>query len=400
MAGVEFAERTRGLRPTVVNAILKEVDALKRTGREPKSLMRGEPDFPTPKHIVSAAQESLSLGRTRYPNNRGEPRLRKAVQNSLQVRTGVSYCDSEEILITTGATFGIYAALSSLVNPGDEVLLPEPVYDAYHGVIRLLGGRIRPVSGRLQHGRFVLDLDQMAAISGSGTRVLILNNPWNPTGTVFRRQELERIMAIARDQNLWVISDEIYDSILYGNREHVSPASVSQDARERTIIVNSLSKTYAMTGWRLGYCAGPSAIMETMFLVLQQSSRGPLTYVQDAASAALEGPQETVVAMRQEYERRCSQVCEVLDGIPSVSVVVPEGGFFAMLDVRELAMSSDRIRRKLLQEYEVVVVHGAAYGESAEGTLRVSFASGGDNLQQGLLRLRKGLSALAAGSSI
>jgi aspartate/methionine/tyrosine aminotransferase len=225
--------------------------------------------------------------------------------------------------------------------------------------------------------------------------VLLINTPWNPVGSVLTERELADIATVVDRHNLVLICDEIYEAITYGNHRHISPPAVLESLRPRTIVVNSLSKTYAMTGWRVGYCAGPRELIDAMFLVLQQSSRGPATFVQDAAEAALRGPQECVAEMRAEYARRRARLLVVLADIRDVQVVPPEGGFFAMLDVRKLGRGSDEIRRSLLADAGVVVVHGAAYGPGGEGTLRVSFASGGEKLEQGLQRLRRGLQSLA-----
>jgi aspartate/methionine/tyrosine aminotransferase len=193
-----------------------------------------------------------------------------------------------------------------------------------------------------------------------------------------------------------VISDEIYEVLVYDGRRHVSPAVLSGEARERTLLVNSLSKTYAMTGWRIGYCAGPAKVIEGMFLVLQQFSRGPATFVQDAAACALRSDQQWVLHMAAEYQGRRDLVVERLRGIPGVEPLIPEGGLFVMVDVRRLGLPSDEVRRFLLREGGVVVIHGAAYGAGGEGTLRVSFAAGGDTLENGLERLRQGLIQLAS----
>src|SRR5262249_6214988 len=200
----------------------------------------------------------------------------------------------------------------------------------------------------------------------------------------------------AERHGLFVVSDEIYESLVYDGWRHVSPGSLSPAARERTLVVNSLSKTYAMTGWRVGYCAGPAEVVRAMLLVLQQSSRGPATFVQDAAACALRSDQECVRQMATEYQARRDLVVARLRGIPGVEPLLPEGGLFVMLDVRGLGRPSDEVRRFLLQEAGVVVIHGAAYGPGGEGTLRVSFAAGGSALEEGLGRLRDGLGRLAA----
>jgi aspartate aminotransferase len=388
-----LSPRCAPLRPTAVNSILAEVRAFQARGGSVVSLMRGEPDFPTPAHIADAAVEALKQGRTSYPDNRGEAVLRDAVAAKLMRDNGLAYDPATEILVTTGATFGIYAALTALLAEGDEVLLPDPIYDAYQSPILLAGGRSKAVRGTIRDGRFTLGADALEAAITPASRVLLLNTPWNPTGTVFREAELRAIADLVVRRNLVLISDEIYEAIVYDGHRHVSPPALSRELRDRTVLVNSLSKTYAMTGWRVGYCAAPAPVIQAMFLVLQQSSRGPATFVQDAAAAALTGPQGCVSDMRREYTARRTAVIEALGAVPRVRVLPPEGGFFAMLDVREIGLPSNDIRRRLL-ETGVVVVHGAAYGEGGEGTLRVSFASGGENLARGLDRLREGLSRL------
>mgnify|MGYP005842813687 CR=1 FL=1 len=384
-----FAERVSRLEPTAVNRILAEVQEVRARGAMLVSLMRGEPDLPTPAHITEAAAAALHAGRTTYPDNLGELKLRKAVAAKLARDNGLAYDPATEILATTGATFGIYAALMALVNEGDEVLLPDPLYDAYQSPVRLAGGVPVRLPAAIREGRFELDLSRIPG----RPRVLILNTPWNPCGSVLREDELRRIAEVVLDRGMWLISDEIYEAITYGGARHVSPAAAVPELRPRTVLVNSLSKTYAMTGWRVGYTAAPPEVTRAMFLVLQQSSRGPATFVQDAAAVALAGPQDCVAAMRGEYTRRLGLVTGALDGVNGCRVLRPEGGFFAMLDVRGLGVASDELRRRLLHEHHVVVIHGSAYGPSGEGTLRVSFASGGETLREGLERLRKGLSS-------
>ena len=383
-----------GLRPTAVNTILGEVRAAQAAGRSLVSLMRGEPDLPTPRHIVDAATRALADGRTGYPDNRGEPRLRDAVATKLARDNGLTYDSATEILVTTGATFGIYAALMALLKEGDEVLLPDPVYDAYQSPIVLAGGRARAVRAPIVDGRFVLSPEALEASLTPRSRMLLLNTPWNPVGTVFREAEVQAIADFVIRHDLILVSDEIYEAIVYDGHRHVSPSALSSELRNRTILVNSLSKTYAMTGWRVGYCAAPAAMINAMFLVLQQSSRGPATFVQDAAAVALTSSQDCVADMRHEYASRRSVVLSRLGGLPRVRVLAPEGGFFAMVDARATGIPSNDLRRRLLNDHGVVVVHGSAYGEGGEGTLRVSFASGGETLTTGLERLREGLAGL------
>jgi aspartate aminotransferase len=386
-------ERLAGLKPTAVNAILAEVRECQAQGKNLISLMRGEPDLKTPAHVVEACTRALRDGRTSYPDNRGEKPFREAVALKLERDNGLRFDPATEILATTGATFGIYAALMALIEDGAEVLLPDPIYDAYQSPIRLAGGRIKAVAARITGGRFTIGEDALEAAWSPAARALILNTPWNPVGTVLNREELAVIARFCERRNVALVSDEIYETITYGVHRHLSPLALAPALRERSILINSLSKTYAMTGWRVGYCAGPAALIQAMYLVLAQSSRGPATFIQDAAAAALAGPQDCVTQMREEYSQRREQVLARLAGIPDVAMLPPEGGFFAMADVRGLHLPSNEIRQRLMRDHGVVVVHGAAYGPGGEGTLRVSFASGGETLTRGLDRLREGLSA-------
>jgi aspartate/methionine/tyrosine aminotransferase len=392
---MESIDRIALLRPTAVNAILAEVRELQARGADLVSLMRGEPDLPTPTHIVEACMRALQAGRTGYPDNRGEKGFREAVAVKLRRDNGLAYDPATEILATTGATFGIHAALTALLREGGEVLLPDPVYDAYHSPIRLAGGVPRAVRTEIADGRFRIAAGALEEAWSPQVQAVILNTPWNPVGTVFTRRELEEIGEFCLRRDVTLISDEIYETIVYDGNRHISPLAAVPELRERAVLVNSLSKTYSMTGWRVGYCAGPAALIQRMLLVLAQSSRGPATFIQDAAAVALAGPQDSVEAMRVQYAERRGVVLEALAGIEGVGVLAPEGGFFAMVDVRGLGEPSDAVRRRLLNEFGVVVAHGSAYGPGAEGTLRVSFASGGETLRKGLERLRRGLGGRA-----
>jgi aspartate/methionine/tyrosine aminotransferase len=391
---MNLAERVAALRPTAVNRVLQEARQLQAEGRAPVSLMRGQPDTPTPLFIVEAAERALRDGHTGYADNQGEPILRHAVAEKLWRDNDLTYDADREILITDGATAGIFAALGTLIQPGDEVLLPDPIYDAYAAPIAIWGGRAAPVRSTIRGGRFIVGRAALDAARTPRSRVLLLNTPWNPTGTVFTRAELDECIDLAVAHDLYVISDEIYENLVYDGSRHVSPAVLSPDARARTVLVNSLSKTYSMTGWRVGYCAAPAEIVRGMLLVWQQFSRGPATFVQHAAAAALNCDQACARKMAAEFQERRDAVVRSLSELGGVVPLVPQGGLFVLADVRGLGMPSDEVRRFLLREAGVVVIHGSAYGESGEGTLRVSFAAGGNTLEQGLKRLRDGLKRL------
>jgi aspartate/methionine/tyrosine aminotransferase len=396
MNPVQLASRVSSLRPTAVNRVLQEVRQFQAQGRSVVSLMRGQPDTPTPGHIVEAAIRALKDGRTGYADNQGEPALRQAVAAKLQREEGLAYDPDREILITDGATLGVCAALGALVQANVKVMRPDPIYDAYDAPIALWGGVPLPVAARVRESRFTIERSELDRPWHPDARVLLLNTPWNPVGSVLTQAEIEDVMTFAAERDLVVISDEIYESLVYDGRRHLSPASVSEQARGRTILINSLSKSYAMTGWRVGYCAGPEDVIRAMLLVLQQSSRGPATFVQDAAACALSSDQDCVRQMTAEYQARRDRVIERLGGISNVEPLPCEGGLFVMVDIRKLGVPSDEVRKYLLREAGVVVLHGAAYGPGGEGTLRVSFAAGGETLERGLERLREGLMRLVA----
>ncbi len=383
------------LKPTAVNRVLTEVGRLQTAGKSLVSLMRGQPDLPTPTPVIEAAEKALRRGRTGYPDNRGEPALRHAVAERLKRDHRLAYDPEREILVTDGATGSLFTALAALLEPGDDVLLPEPIYDAYTGPILVWGGKPVFVPAAIDQGRFRIAAHDFAQAVTNRTRALLLNTPWNPVGTVYRRDELRDIVELAIQNNLVLISDEIYEALIYDGNKHISPASLSPEARQRTVLINSLSKTYSMTGWRVGYCAAPAEIIDRMLLVWQQFSRGPATFVQDAAVSALSLGQEYLESVAREYWARRDFLVEGLQNIPGVVPLVPQGGFFVMLDVRGLGMPSDDVRKRLLEEAGVVVLHGSAYGPAGEGMLRVSFAAGGETLRRGLERLRRGLDKLA-----
>jgi aspartate aminotransferase len=395
MTALKTAARVAELQPTAINRVLAEVRLIQEQGRSVVSLLRGQPDTPTPGHIVEAARRSLRDGRTGYADNQGEPDLRAAVAERLGRDCKLTYDGSHEVLITDGATCGISAALGALIEPGGAVMFPDPIYDAYRSSIALWGGRSVRVAARLASGRFTLERAALEAAWTPQARVLLLNTPWNPVGTVLNRIELQEITEFACERDLVIVSDEIYENLVYDGARHVSPAILSPEARTRTLLVNSLSKTYAMTGWRVGYSAGPATLIRAMLLVLQQWSRGPATFVQDAAACALRSDQACVAETTAEYQRRRDRVAQALRGIPGVEPLVPDGGLFVMADVRGLGRSSDHVRHSLLHEARVAVLHGAAYGPGGEGLLRVSFAAGGAVLEEGLIRLRQGLQRLA-----
>ena len=344
------APRVALLKPTAVNAILADVRRVQATGASVVSLMRGEPDFRTPEHIADAVVAAVRAGRTGYPDNRGEIALPRGGRRQAGARQRRRLRPGTEILATTGATLGLACALTALIGDGDEVLLPDPIYDAYHSPDR---PRRRPLASGARADR------QRTASSCRSRR----SRPRSPRRRgcccSTRRGTRSAPCSGATSSRRWPPSSSgatCCSSATRSTRRSCSTGTGTSarpacrpSVRARTVVVNSLSKTYAMPGWRVGYCAAPAPIIQAMFLVLQQSSRGPATFIQDAAAAALTGPQEPALAMQREYAARRAQVIDALRGIPDVRVLPPEGGFFAMVDVRATGRTSNDVRLHLLE---------------------------------------------------
>lgn len=388
------ADRVSLLAPAAVNAILARVRAAAAAGRHPVSLLRGEPDWPTPGPIVAAAQAAIAAGETRYAPNDGLPELRQAIAESLVAR-GLRYDPEHEILVTDGATLGFFVAALATLDPGQEAILLAPHYDAYATQLYAVGARPRPVPAPRTRQRFEVPAAAVEEALNRYTRAIVINTPWNPTGRVLTRSEIYDLLELADAYDLLVFADEIYGELVYPPAVHVSVPAVDPAARERVILVQSFSKTYAMTGWRLGYVAADARWIAPMRLALQQMSRGPARFVQRAGIAALREAGAEVAAMRAEYAARRDEVATALSGVPRAEVLLPEGGFFALVDVSALQYPTDALAQHLLDRYEVAVMPGSAYGPAGEGLLRVSFAVDRATLREGLGRLAAGLTALA-----
>lgn len=393
------AARTRQLRPTAVNQFLQRVRAREAAGKPVISLLRGEPDFPTPEHIVRAAQDALRHGLTQYPPNQGVPELRRAIAGKLGRFNSVSCDPDDEVLVTDGATLGLYVALLAICDPADGVLLPDFVYDCYQSQICGAGAVPIPVRVTREGSRFVLtglecrNACDSARSRGIRARALLINTPWNPTGTVMTNEELDTLATFVLERDLYLLSDEIYEAITFV-RPHVSPASLNSDIRQRTISLFSMSKTYAMTGWRLGYSVAPPSITHAMLLALQQMSRGPARFVQHAGIAALEGPQDCVADMLREYALRRELLAHL--NLPGAEICSPEGGFFSLLNVAQMGSSSEAIAGALLDELGVAVMSGSAYGPGGEGFLRLSFATGAEVIERASRIMTEGWPRIAS----
>lgn len=380
-----FNERVTAVTESFTIAFADRVRKLKAGGIDIIGLQTGDPDFDTPPEIVEAAAKAMRDGLTHYGESRGMPALREAIAARLAREHGASYDPGTEILATHGAIHAYYSALQSILNPGDEVLVPDPVWPTHANMVRLLGGKAVRVASTPEDG-FLPTLDEWERSVSPRTRALVINSPNNPTGTVADGEYLQALNQFAAQHNLYVVSDEVYDSLLYDGAQHVC-FSALPGAKARTLLVNSLSKTYAMTGWRVGYLYAPKALINQALKVSQHSITNLAPFVQKAAAFALTDPAmaDATRQMVVGYARRRELVMRLWReaGANPVKVEAPQGAFYFFLDVRALNTPSIDIAERLLDEAHVAVVAGSAYGACGEGFLRMTIAASDEDIEAG-----------------
>ncbi|HEX9017337.1 MAG TPA: pyridoxal phosphate-dependent aminotransferase [Chloroflexota bacterium] len=384
--GRPLSTRITGMAGSATVQVMNKARALKRQGVDVMDLGGGDPDFDTPEHIQAAAIESMKSGFTHYVASSGIPELRKAIAQKLAAENGVEADPDRGIIVTTGGKLALYQIAMTLLNEGDEVLLPEPAWVTYRPVIELAGGKVVPLELKVENG-FSITREMLSAAITPRTKVIFLNSPSNPTGKVLTRPELEAIAAAARANDLYVVSDEMYEKIIFDGREHVSIASLPGMA-ERTIIVNGHSKAYAMTGWRLGWLAGPPEIVKEIGKVQEQTATCAASFTQIAGLAALEGPQEPVARMTAEYERRRNFFVDMLNDVKGVSCFKPEGAFYAFPKF-DLGLNSLELADLLLEKARVAGTPGSAFGAAGDGYVRFSFATAPEVLETAARRVKE-----------
>ncbi len=373
--------------------VLSRARALERSGRSVVHLEIGEPDFDTPAHVVDAAVDALRRGYTHYTPAPGIPELREAVARAVS-RTRRIPVDASEVVVTPGGKPVMAFTVLALVDPGDEVVYPDPGFPIYESLVRWVGAVPKPI--RLREDRaFRPDPEELASQVGPRTKLVIVNSPHNPCGSVLSREELEVVAEACLRYGAWVLSDEIYSRILY-DAEHHSIASLP-GMRERTVILDGFSKTYAMTGWRLGYGVMPRSLAEVVARFAVNVYSCPAAFAQMAGIAALEGPQESVEAMVAEFRRRRDRVVAGLNAIPGVRCVLPQGAFYAFPNVSELDPDGRAFARYLLEEAGVAVLAGTAFGQAGRGYLRISYATSLENLEEALRRIEAAARVFRAG---
>lgn len=346
------------------------------------SLTIGQPDFPTPAHVIEAAHLALDAGRTVYTANPGLPELRDAASAYAADKYGLHYRGSDEVIITIGASQALDIALRTILQPGDEVILPGPVYPGYEPLIRLCGGV--PIHADTRNTGFKLTAEAIAPHLTDRTKAVIIGYPSNPTGRVMTRDELEAVSSLLRDRDLFIISDEIYSELTY-DMPHISIASLS-GMRDRTIIINGLSKSHSMTGWRIGFTLAPAEISRHMVKVHQYNVTCASSISQYAALAALTAGADDATPMREEYRKRRDFVHQRLEAM-GIPLDKPEGAFYMFPSIRQFGLGSTEFALRLLDEYKVAVVPGNAFSDYGEGFIRLSYAYSQDVLNDGLDRL-------------
>lgn len=375
-------------------AVSARARALEAQGRPMIHLQIGEPDFDTPAHVREAAKRALDEGATHYAPFPGIPELRKAIAEDVTRRKGFP-ADPSQVFVTVGGKGVMLYAILGLIDPGDEVIVPDPGYPIYESLTRFVGATPVPIPIRMEH-EFRLDVEELASLITPRTRLLIINSPANPTGGVLTRSDLERIAELAEEHDLWVMTDEIYGRILYDGAEHVSFASLPGMA-DRTIVLDGFSKTFAMTGWRLGYAVVPDSLKEVYGeLVINTISCAP-TFAQVGAVAALTGPQDDVEAMVVEFKARRDLIVQGLNEINGIRCATPLGAFYAFPDISGTGLSGAELAERLLTEADVCVLAGTAFGGVGGEHIRISYANSRENLTEALNRIGRLVAGLGRG---
>jgi len=367
--------------------------ALEATGRSVIHLEIGEPDFDTPANVRQAAKAALDAGATHYPPFAGIPDLRAAIAEDSAARKGFPI-EPSQVFVTVGGKGVMVYAILALVDPGDEVIVPDPGYPIYESLTRFVGGTPVPIPIRMEN-EFRLDVDELASLITPKTKLLIVNSPANPTGGVLTRSDIERIAELAIRNDLLVLADEIYARILYDGAEHVSLASLPGMA-DRTIVLDGFSKTYAMTGWRLGYAIVPTWLEKAYGTLIINTVSGGTAFAQAGAVEALRGPQGEVDAMVTEFRARRDLIVDGLNDIPGVRCLRPHGAFYVFPDISATGLSGAELADRLLPETGVCVLAGTAFGQVGRDHIRISYANSRENLTEALGRLRAFVEPLVA----
>jgi aspartate aminotransferase len=382
---MKLAQRIGEIEPSVTLTIAALAKAMQQDGKDVCSFSAGEPDFDTPAHIKAAAKQALDLGKTKYGAAAGEMRLREAIATKLQQDNQLNY-RAANILVTNGGKHSLYNLMMALLDPGDEVIIPAPFWLSYPEMVKLAGGVpvIVPTDSATDYKITAAALD--AAITPK-TKLFILNSPSNPSGVVYTRTELQALAKVIVDRDILVVSDEIYEKIIYDGVEQVSIGALGADIFQRTIISSGFAKAYSMTGWRVGYLAAPVELIQAASTLQGHSTSNVCTFAQYGAIAALEGDQECVEIMRQAFAVRRQAILERLHDIPGLSCAKPDGAFYLFINIATTKLTSLKFCQQLLERQQVAAIPGLPFG--ADDHIRLSYATDLDTIDKGMTRLNK-----------
>jgi len=375
-----------------IRKVFEEVVRREKKGDSIIHLEIGRPDFDTPPNIKEKAKWALDKGFVHYTSNYGLPELRDAISQKLKSDNGLDYHPDNEIIVTIGANEAVFIAMMALLNPGDEVLVPSPCWTHYYQCARLSGAVPIPVPLKKENNYLPVVEDFEQHLS-SKTRMMVINSPNNPTGAVYGKDCLEQLGDFVNQHDLIVLSDEIYEKLIYDTARHISFAAIA-NMYERTVTINGLSKIYAMTGWRLGYTAAPRQLSGVMVRVHQYTSVCATTFAQYGGVEALNGPQDSVERMVQEFNRRRMMVCERLKSMSGIHLVEPRGAFYVLPYIGELGISPEAFATYLLDKAKIAVVPGEAFGDFTAGTIRISYANSYENLVKAMDRMETAIASL------
>jgi len=382
---MQLSSRATSLTPSLTLSIDSKAKAMKSEGIDVCSFGAGEPDFDTPEHIKSAAMASLEAGFTKYTPSSGIPELRQAVADKFLMDNSIDYKPSQ-IIISDGAKHSCYNAILATCQPGDEVIIPAPYWLSYPEMVRLAGADPVFVYTKEEDG-WKLTAEEFENAMTPRTKMIILNSPGNPTGAVYTKEELQALANVAAEEEILILSDEIYEKLVYDDSKHISIASLGQEFYDLTITVNGFSKSYAMTGWRLGYLGAPDPVAKAIDSIQSHSTSNACSFAQKGALAALKGDQQSVIDMRDEFNLRREYMLERFSKMPHVSVVRPNGAFYVLVNISKLGLTSQNFADRLLSKANVAVVPGIAFGD--DRTLRFSYATSLDVIKKGMDRFEE-----------
>lgn len=396
---LQISNRCRSISPSPTLVIDSKAKAMKKKGIDVVGFGAGEPDFDTPEYIRNAAKAALDKGMTRYTPSSGTLELRTAICEKLKRDNGLEY-EPDQIVVSNGAKHSLFNICQTILDPGDEVIIPEPFWVSYPELVQIAGGVPVMVHGH-EENDFLVSADDMKPYITPRTKAIILNSPNNPNGCVWPREMLEDIARLAVENQLFVISDEIYEKLVYDGEKHVSIASLGEEIKAQTFVVNGFSKAYAMTGWRLGYCAGPTNVMKAVGALQSHATSNPNSIAQYAGYVALSGGDDIIAAMVAEFDRRRKHIVSRINAIPGLSCRMPKGAFYVMMNISELigAAHGDKVIRSstdfaelLLENAKVAVVPGLGFGSDIH--VRLSYATSMENIDRGLDRIAQFVGSL------